>query len=549
MLLKIAGGVALLLFGVRYLRKGLDRIFGARLGVWMRRVGERRGLAFLFGVGAGILAPSSTTMSLLAVQTVQAGHMTARQMLAVMLGANIGLTILVQLVALHVDEYAPILIFIGFVLFQYTGTGYSRGIGQIILALGFFFLAMVIIKNAALAGDLNANSDLAQIINIAEKYPLWLALIAMVMATLLQSATATIGVVIGLGAAGAVDERVAIPVVIGANVGLAITTLIVGWRQIDSRRLGAANLALKVVVAIIGFAAAPLVLDWLALLPAPLSGRVAALHTGFNVVQAIIGLPLLGVINALVTRLVPAPALAERPFGPKFIHTGPVDSMALATGQSLREIMHMSEIVRAMLHDVWIALKTGDERLTREISERDDQVDLLDREIKRFLTRLAREEIDPKAADEEIRQLQYLTELETVGDIIDKNLSELVLKKIRLGAEFTREGERELDEFHRRVMENQAIADAVFTTRDKGLAQDLLRRKEELNAFEQELRDRHFARLNAGLAQAHETSAIHLDLLTHLKRINSSLSHVAYALLDNKNGRPPANGVPPTSPA
>jgi len=136
-----------------------------------------------------------------------------------------------------------------------------------------------------------------------------------------------------------------------------------------------------------------------------------------------------------------------------------------------------------------------------------------------------------------------------VGDIVDKNLSELVLKKIRLGAQFTREGERELDEFHRRVMENQTIADAAFTTRDKGLAQDLLRRKEDLNQFEQELRDRHFARLNAGLTQAHETSAIHLDLLTHLKRINSSLSHVAYALVDNGPRRASAaNGVPPTSP-
>ena len=543
MLLKIAGGVALLLFGVRYLRKGLDRIFGARLGTWMRRVGERRGLAFLSGVVAGILAPSSTTISVLAVQTVQAGHMTPRQMLAVMLGANIGLTILVHLVALHVDEYAPILIFVGFVLFQYVSLGNARGIGQIILALGFFFLAMSLIKTAATAGEVTPDSDLAQIIHIAEKYPLWLTLIAMVMATLLQSATATIGMVIGLGAAGTINEPFAIPVVIGANVGLAITTLIVGWSQVDSRRLAVANLALKLVVAITAFATIPWILEWVQRVPAPLAGRIAVMHTGFNALQALIGLPLLGVINTLVQRLVRSPSAAERPFGPKFIHNGPVDSLALATGQSLREIMHMSEIVRGMLQDVWIAMKRKDERMTREISKRDNQVDLLDREIKRFLTRLAREEIDPNVAAEQIRQLQYLTELETAGDIIDKNLSELVLKKIRLGAPFSREGERELDDFHQRVMENQAIADAVFTTRDKGLAQDLLRRKESLNDFEQELRDRHFARLNAGLAQAHETSAIHLDLLTHLKRINSSLSHVAYALVENNQRRDAASGA------
>src|SRR5688572_8698136 len=152
-LLKIAGGVALLLFGVRYLRKGLDRLFGARLNAWMRRIGARRGWAFGAGIGLGIIAPSSTTTSLLAVQAVQAGHLTMQQMLAVMLGANIGLTILVQLVALHLDEYAPIFIAIGWVLFQYATTAKWRGIGQIILALGFFFLAMFVVKAAVIAGD------------------------------------------------------------------------------------------------------------------------------------------------------------------------------------------------------------------------------------------------------------------------------------------------------------------------------------------------------------------------------------------------------------
>jgi phosphate:Na+ symporter len=537
-LLKIAGAVALLLFGVRYLRKGLDRLFGAQLGTWMRRVGSRRGWAFLTGIGVAIAAPSSTTMSLLAVHNVHAGYMNARQMLAVMLGANIGLTILVQLVALHLDEYAPIFILVGFVLFQYSSASSWRGTGQVILALGFFFLSMGLIKQAVSGGAIPAHGDLAQIIDIADKYPLWLAILAMVMATILQSATATIGVVIGLGAANVVGLPVAIPVVIGANVGLAITTLVVGWRQIESRRLGVANLFLKLIIAAVGFALMPWLIHWMQSRPEALPGQVANLHTGFNVLQAIIGLPLIGVTSRWLDNIIPAPPPgSSRAFGPKFIHNGPIDSFALASGQSLREIMHMSEIVRSMLHDIWVALKTHDERLARDVAHRDNQVDLLDREIKRFLTRLAKEEVDQTDPQEQIRQLQYLTELETVGDIIDKNLSELVLKKIRLKARFTPEGERELDDFYRKVAENQVIADTAFTTRDRRLAEQLLRHKEHLNRYEQLLRDRHFARLNAGLAEAHETSAIHLDLLTHLKRINSCVTHVAYNILENGQAR------------
>jgi len=533
-LLQIAGGVALLLLGVRYLRKGLDRLFGQRLGAWMRRVGSNPGLAFVSGILVSVVAPSSTTMSILAVQTVQSGYMNARQMLAVMLGANIGLTILVQLVALRLDAYGPAFIAVGYVLFQYAGPGRTRGVGQVLLSLGFFFLAMWVIRLTIQDAQITQNQDFRELMQIAEKYPLGLAAAALAMTTLLQSSTATIGLVIGMGAIDSVSMRIVIPVVVGANLGLGVTALIVGWRQVESRRLGMANLALKGVVAAACLALLSSTARAAAALPGPESMRIANLHTGFNVLTAIIGMPLLGFVSRLMERIWRAPADGGRVFGPKFIHSGTIDSFALASGQSLREILHMSEIVRSMLHDVWTALKTNDDRLARHVSQRDNQVDLLDGQIKRFLTRLMREDIEHADAAEQIRQLQYLTELETAGDIIDKNISELVLKKIRLRAQFTPEGERELDEFYQKIAENQMIADTVFSTRDRRLAEQLVRHKEFLTNFERELRDRHFARLNAGRTQSQDTSAIHLDLITHLKRINSCLSHVAYGVLQNE---------------
>jgi len=268
---------------------------------------------------------------------------------------------------------------------------------------------------------------------------------------------------------------------------------------------------------------------------------VAGLHTGYNVVVAIVGLPTIGLISSLLVHLVPTP-LPGKPgaFGPRYITGGPIGGAALAMGQARREIMHTSEIVSSMLRDAWQALKSNNEQLIREVSQRDDQVDLLDTEIKRFLTGLAREEPEQFDADEQMRQLRYLSELETIGDIIDKNISELILKKIRLGASFSDDGEKELDDFYDKVRENFNIAENAFPTRDRQLAQQLLRHKERINQYEHELRDRHFARLNAGLAEAYETSAIHLDLLTHLKRINSCLSHLAYAILQDTEPKPTA---------
>ena len=545
-LLNISGGVVLLLFGVRYLRKALDRLFGPRLGLWLRRLVARPRWAFLAGLGVSVVAPSSTTISLLAVQTIQTTRLTARQMLTMMLGANIGLTVMVLFIGFRIEHYAPILILIGGILFMYFQRSRVRGAGQFILAFGFLFLGIDVMRRAAEAG-VTDGLGMDGVINFAElhHHTILLAVVAALLTMILQSSTAAIALAIGLGAADAVSFRFTVPVVIGANVGMACTTLIVAWRTFEARRLALANLLLKSLVAALGLIVLTMLGDRL---PEPdpqyLSLATVAVHSGFNLVVAAIGLPLVPSVISLVHSLLPAPhAGMKKQFGPKYINGGVSGSVALALGQSLHEILHMSEIIGGMLTDMWRALKAGDEHLAQDVSARDDQVDLLESAIKEYLTRLVKEEQDEDDADEQMRQLRYVSELETIGDIIDKNLCQLIVKKIRLAVSFSREGEKELDDFFSRIAHNFTIAQTAFTTRDPQLAQQLMRNKEQINVYENELRDRHFARLNAGLTESHETSAIHLDLLTHLKRINSSLSHVAYAIL---RSRPAPRPTPPS---
>lgn len=531
--LLIAGGVSLLLFGVRFLRLGLDRLFGERLGTWMNRLAHNRRTAFGSGLGLSVLAPSSTTVSVLAVQTVQSGSLKPRQVLSVMLGANIGLTIMVQLIALQIDQFAPVLLLVGVLLFQYTRSSRSRGIGQVLTSLGFIFLAMNIIREAVAESGLAQNEDFKSLVAIASGYPFLLALMAMVVTIVLQSSTATLGLLIGLAPSGAISLEMAVPVVLGANVGLAVTALIIGWAQVASRELALGNLLLKLLLAGVILALVGPMQRWL---PEPdtqqISYWVAHLHSGYNIVLAMIGLPLVAPVSALCKRITPHPSPNdENVFGPRFIQGGPFGGVSLALGQSLREIMRVADIVDGMLRDVWIAMKSNNEDLAREVSRRDDRVDQLDQAIKTFLTRLVSEESGAREANEQMRQLRYLAELETIGDIIDRNISELVLKKLRLGAEFSEQGAEELDKFYSMVTENLQIAINAFATRDANLAHQLLRHKERIDEFERDLRDRHFVRLKEGLTETHETSSIHLDMLTHLKRINSALTHVAYAIL------------------
>ncbi len=533
-LLTIGGGVALILFGVRFLRKGLDRLFGPKLAVWMQKASKNRFKALVTGLGVSLVAPSSTTISVLAVSTVQAGHLSATRTLAIMFGADIGLTGTVLLISFNLEQYAPVLALFGVALFQFTQRNHLRGIGQILASFSFIFIGIATIKAAV--NNIDTTGDWAKLIQIAEHYPWALALFSAGLAVCLQSSTATIGLVIALGAAGTLGLPVALAVVAGANVGIAITTFIIGFRTLESRHLAAGNLMVKTVICILVLLNGPAICNLLEQIPGTLANQVAAAHTGFNIGVALLGIGLIGPIHWLACAMFPAPTQVEpTPFGPRHLDAGPVDSPMLALGMSMRELVHTGEIVRRMLSDWWICLKNNDIELAKDISQRDDHVDLLDIKIKRFLTRTIHIEGDGNASNEQIRQLSYLNELENIGDIIDKNLVELAIKKATLRVDFSEQGWEELEDFHRKVCENLLIADMAFTTQNKALAQQLLDHKEYLRNLERQFRDRHFTRLNEGLTQTHETSAIHLDILTHLKRINSHISHVVYSILIEEN--------------
>jgi len=536
LLINITGGVALILFGVRFLRKGLDRLLGDRLGPLMQRFAGSRLKAFFAGTGVAVIAPSSTTMSVLAVQTVREGHLPPRRVLAVMLGADVGLTVMVLLIALRLDRYSAAFVAAGVLLFQFTRSKRSRGVGQVVLSLGFIFMGISTIS--ATASSVSPEGDLIELLTIASHYPFLLAAIAAVLAIALQSSTAAIGLAMGLAAAdlGELNPMtLAVPVVIGANVGVGITLLIIAGTLPAARRLALGNLIFKTTTAILLLSFTGYVVHGVDALPFNPDRKIAFSHSGFNLVMALLFLPLINPVYRMVCRIVPEPAAAEHvPFAPLYLNNAHIDGLAIATGQSRQEIMRVSALVRGMLDDLWRALLKRDPELAQSVQERDDQVDLLDREIKRYLARIAGEDADADTSAEVMAQLRYTNELETIGDIIDRNLAELVVKRAEFDVWFSDAGWAELDGFYKKVAENLLIAETAFATRDHLLAQRLLRHKQALSEDERQLRDRHFTRLRQGQTQSHESSAVHLDILTHLKRINSCVTHVAYAIVESR---------------
>ena len=198
----------------------------------------------------------------------------------------------------------------------------------------------------------------------------------------------------------------------------------------------------------------------------------------------------------------------------------------------MRETLHMGDLVADMMRQALVVIEKSDIKLVRDVEKADDAVDQLHEAIKLYLIKVSKAEMSDEESQRYIEILTFTTNLEHVGDIIDKNLMELAAKKIKNRYAFSPEGLDEIRRFHARVMDNLRLSFNVFATRDVALARRLLAEKSAMRAAELAAADSHFARLREGRPESIETSSIHLDVMRDLKRINGHLTSVAYPILE-----------------
>ncbi|MBL0926924.1 MAG: Na/Pi cotransporter family protein [Phycisphaerales bacterium] len=545
-LLHAAGGVALLVFAIRFLRKGLDRLFGDTLYRRIARLTRGPIRAAGAGVLAGIVAPSSTTLSLLSVSLVRDGQVTLTRALLMLLGAFVSITLMVQMVSLNIFREASILLLLGVILFQGGRRETPRGIGQMLIALGLMFLGVWVIQDAT--RPLAASPDFREVMALAAKAPWFMFAFAALSTALLQSSTASIAVVLSLalGEVPLLSLDAALPAVLGANVGIAITTLGSGWAQTDSRRLGLAILIARLLTAMGLMAALPWLVGQIERLPWGLARNIANVHTGFNVLVLLLAFPFAGLLVRLARAVFPDQASAGSDFYRFFLDPRWADEPTVALAQARREIGYMAQIVQHMLRDFWSALMTGDEALRKDIRARDDRVDRLDREVKTFLTQAVSADLTPELGRQRLLQLRFAADLEAIGDIVDRSLLDVAKKKHEKRVSFSPKGFEELKDLFDKTSENLEIATAAFITDSEALARKLLRHKTVIRDLTLALERQHFDRLQAREAGAIDTSELHLEILAQLKNINHMLAGVAYDILKTT---PDANGGAPPQPA
>jgi phosphate:Na+ symporter len=530
-LLALFGGMALLLYGIRLSGDGLQRAAGVRLRGLLTNLSRHRALAAVSGATVTAIIQSSAATTLMLVGFVSAGLMTFRQTLGVILGADIGTTFTVQLLAFRITDYALLPVGLGFTVTLIAQRRAFKDLGQALLGFGLIFLGLKVVLDGV--HPLAANPLAAEVLAALGGNVLLAVLVGAAFSALLTSSAATIALVLVLTQLGLLSLGGAVAMVLGANVGTCTTALMAAaGATAEAKRVALAHIGFKVLgVAIVLPVLGPF-MHLVAASAADPGRQIANAHTFFNVGISLAFLPFTSLAARAIEALVPDDEPGENPFRVRYLDERSLDQPSLALGQATREALRMADVVQAMLRDVVPVFRDGDQELLEDVERRDDQVDFLEREIKLFLTRLGRDAMGPGLSRREIGLISFIGNLENIGDIIDKNLMELGRKRIYQARRFSEAGWNEIVEFHGMASKNLERAIAAFAAGDRTLAQEVLDQRPVMRQRERELRESHLDRLRAGRTESVDTSEIHLDILTNLKRISSHVSALVFPILE-----------------
>lgn len=546
-LLNIAGGVALILFGTRFLRKGLDRLFGQSLVRWLQSLTQHPLKAFIAGIVTGVVTPSSTAVSMVAVQMLSAGQLSAERMLAVFLGTNVGITAPAQLLAFRIQDYAPLFLLAGVLGFQFMKRNSLRGIGQCLLALGFMFQAMQLISTATKA--IEPQGDLGILLHLIASHTWAVVTISSVLALVLQSSTAAMGFGIGLATTGLFSAEAMMAWVLGANIGIAFTTLMAGWNNLEARRMACANLAVKGIAAAAILACLPLLKISTPESKTLLASQTVHFHTLFNLGVGMISLPFVPLISRLMRAMIePAPVTALT--GPTtHLDVNALDSPSLALANATREVLRIADEVKLMLQSFWQAQMERDRALAARVHAHDDEVDDTAAAVTEYLSRISQESLSGQDTHWQFTLLSCANELESIGDIIDKNLCDFVRKQAGHGFPMTAEDEGILGEAYEQIRYRCDVTFSLLTTRDATIATQIIRSEELLEEWFRQEQRAHYERLRFGGDRVLQSSVYFLDMLGAFRRISSHLTSIAYSFVAVDFESEADEGVPATVPA
>lgn len=529
MLIGLLGGLSIFLFGIKFGGRGLQKAAGGRLRDAVCKLTSNRFLGLITGVIVTVIIQSSSATTAMMVSFANAGIIYLSQALGVILGSDIGTTLTVQLIAFRIFDYALLFVMLGFVLFISKVERYSR-LGQIIMGFGLLFFGMSVMASAV--GPVKDHPAFSGFMLGVERSP-WLAIFTSAIFTaIIQSSAATIGLVLTFAFQQVISLEIAIPLVLGANIGTCITALLASLGGgAEGRRIAWAHTFFKVTGVILLLPFLGLFTEFVRGTAPGLTRQIANAHSLFNIGAALVFIPFVKPWARLFKYLVKEEEVGVETFKPVYLDPRVLDTPSLALGQATREVLRMADITYNLYSSSIDVFVKNDEALRERLVEDDDKIDALEEAITPYLTVLSQKEMSDREAERSVMLLFIVKNLELVGDIVSKSLMDLALKKITVSPRFSPEALTRIQEYHKEIEKTFQMAIDSLASMDKRLAREVVERKSEMNILERELHKEHLAILQGRKEAVTETSTVYLDVISDLKRINSYASGIAYAVL------------------
>jgi phosphate:Na+ symporter len=524
------GGVGLFVYGMKVAGGGLQKVAGRRLRSILDTLTSTPLRGTLIGALMAATIQSSSATTVMLVGFVNASLMTLTQAIGLVYGANIGTTFTVQLIAFRVADYSLLFVGMGVFFSLMKRNRVVQYVGQSCLGFGLIFLGLKVLGDTT--EPLRAYPVFVESLVAMGTYPLLGIAVSAVFTGIIQSSAATIGIAMVLAGQGLLDLAAVIPIILGADIGTCSTALLssIGSSR-EGKRVAFAHLLYNVIGTVLVYPFIHLFRDLILLFSDPftssISRQIANGHMLFKVLNTLVLLPLTVPFRKLVILMIPIVPELERIFEVRYLDRQVLSTPEIALGEAYREAERMGHRVLQMLQQSMQVFRDGDDLLRVKIKTMDNEVDFLDDAITRYLTTLAQSDLTPEQSEREVSLLYIVDDLEHIGDLIDKSLMELARKKMDLRLRFSREGEEEISLMHGKVWANLHLAVESFSAWDVAEGRRVLEELPHINKLEAELRFAHIGRLHEGLQESLDTSAIHLDVISTLKQINSHAAGIA----------------------
>ncbi|MEO5700218.1 MAG: Na/Pi cotransporter family protein [Casimicrobiaceae bacterium] len=530
-LLNLLAGVSLLVWGTHIVRTGILRMYGGDLRRLLRRSVGNPVAAFFSGLGVTGLIQSSTATALIVASFAGQGLIATAPALAVMLGADVGSSLVTVALSFDLSWLAPLLIFTGVTLFLTWEAAPAGRFGSILIGLGLIAFALQWISVAA--------QPIAQAAGVKVIFAsltgdvLLDMLFAALFTVLCYSSLAVVLLIAALASLHVFALPVAFGLVLGANFGSGLLGMLSTLRSTpEARRVTLGNFLFKLIGCVVLLPLVGLLAGPVEALHLDRAREVVLFHLTFNIALALAFVFFTKPIARIAERLLPSKELADDPAQPRHLDPSALATPSLAISYAAREALRIGDVIEQMLIGTLTVVRTNDRALAERLRKMDDVVDKLYSAVKFYLTQISREALEEKEGRRWADIMSFVINMEQIGDIIERVVNDVVDKKIDKGRNFSEAGNAEISDLHGRLVANLRFGLTVFMTGDLKSAQQLLAQKVLIRDLERAYANTHLQRLAGNTVESIETSSLHIDLISDLRRINSHICSIAYPILE-----------------